>query len=153
MKALSFLFAFAFVTLFLASCGRNSVAQEEATTPEREYPDHPNAPLKQTYYDLEGSWRLYRIDCCGRMMDTLIVPEEHPEKVLNFSKSQVIVTSHDEKEGEKQMRQYTISQDEQGQMMIDLSGGRKGYLRIEDNKMIIDYSYMDLPKEYYKRLK
>ena len=103
---------------------------------------------------LEGSWTMYKEICCGRKNQERTGQDIKAPKRLVFSaNNQVVIT--DLKTKISKTTTYDIETENREESMtityINMGGISKGVFKLEDNELIIDYGYMDLQKEFYKK--
>lgn len=94
---------------------------------------------------IKGTWVIDHEVCCGRISATTY----GGNKSIQFNTKKSIYTIYNGSTIEKQ-GQYSLSTKEIG-TMIQLDDRMPAILRITDGKLFIDWSYMDLRREVYKR--
>lgn len=94
---------------------------------------------------IKGEWKIDHEVCCGRNAKTTY----GGNKSIHFNTKKSTYTIYD---GDKieQQGNYTLESQEMG-TMIKLKEGYPAIIRITEGKLFIDWSYMDLRREVYKR--
>lgn len=94
---------------------------------------------------IKGTWVIDHEVCCGRTSATTY----GGNKSIQFDTKKSTYTIYNGSTIEKQGK-YSLSTQEPG-TMIRLDERSPAILRITDGKLYIDWSYMDLKREVYKR--
>lgn len=94
---------------------------------------------------IKGKWNIEHEECCGR---TNTVTYGGNQSIVFNTKKQTYSTY----KGTEKLKsgKYALSSDEKG-TMIQLDDRYPAIIRITDGLLYIDWSYMDLKREVYKR--
>lgn len=102
---------------------------------------------------LIGKWEWEKTICCGRKPEIMKPEDDKKTQFLEFKKdSTVLFYKGDEIEKRKK---YKVNG---GTLVnnvpeIDIEGQQPGILRIAGDELVLDYSYIDLQTEYYRKVK
>lgn len=107
---------------------------------------------------LEGSWLMHKVICCGRKRGV--------QKGRGIKKPKRIVFAANNKVTIKNLRTqesktttYKLETKKEGTnppityIILDVDLPKKGIVRFEGNELVIDYGYMDLQQEFYRKAK
>lgn len=108
---------------------------------------------RSTSQKLEGSWTMYKEVCCGRRnMERTGEQMKMPKQLIFTSNNKITIM--DLKTTESKTTTYKVETTQEGDNpAIEYINyeGKKGVLQFENDELIIDYGYMDLQKEFYRK--
>lgn len=135
------------VTIVFWSCKTN---QQSKTINETMTENNTNTQKTS----LTGGWHWVKTSCCGRMPVITTPQTENKTIVLNLNKDnsfEKIVNGKNVENGTYEIKNGMNGEDFK---TIKLSTvPRDGYISIINDTLIINYGYIDLQTEYYKRVK
>lgn len=107
-----------------------------------------------TTQKLMGEWTMYKEICCGRRSVERTGNDMKKPKSLNFTKPENVAIV-DLKTKATTTINFKLEKEDRGNgnmiEYIRLGDQRRGIIRFEGETLIIDYSFMDLQKEFYKK--
>ena len=99
-----------------------------------------------------GKWKWEKTICCSRMPEVITPDKDEKIQYLEFTPDSTVIFY---KGNEVQKRKtYRVNEGPLVPNMpeINIEGQRTGILRITDDQLVLDYSYIDLQTEYYDRV-
>lgn len=104
--------------------------------------------------NLTGTWTMYKEICCGRLNKERTGNDMQMPKKLEFLKdNEVIVLDLKTNKSKRLAYELTTKENENKVSVsyITFTNKPKGIFKLENNELIIDYGYMDLQKEFYRK--
>ena len=94
---------------------------------------------------IKGVWKIDYVSCCGRVTDTIF----DGNQTIHFDTRHSLYAIY---QGEEKVKSgvFHLQAKKMGTMIL-LDQQYPAILRITDKKLYIDWSYMDLKREVYKR--
>ncbi|MCO5247987.1 MAG: hypothetical protein M9887_03440 [Chitinophagales bacterium] len=129
MRTLKFYFLSIVMAVFLMSC-KSSKSLSETTTIEK---------------SMKGLWNIEYVNCCFRNAVTTYGGKQSIE--FNTKKKTYRLINSD---GVLQKGAYSITKGELG-TMLNLLNQPPALIKVQDDHLVIDWSYMDLSLNVYKR--
>ena len=94
---------------------------------------------------IRGTWKIDHVVCCGRTSSVTYGGKQTITFRPRKSKYKLVLMSNKVEKG-----YYSIEQSKIGQM-LQLADRSPAIIRVEDRKLFIDWSYMDLNLDVYSR--
>lgn len=149
------------LTSLLAGCENTKKVQTDATT---DVPRIEDEVFKRSPVDREvnivaetqaliiGIWQWEKTICCGRLSQVISADSSEYKLFLKFDVDSTVSFYHDD-DLEKKVG-YTITSGNlvKGIPELTIEGERTAILRVTNNQLILDYSYIDLQTEYYYKV-
>ena len=108
--------------------------------------------VKSDGKDLIGEWVWVKTSCCGRMTKDTSPSEEDPQKIISFDEKGA--ASYYSKGSVEKMDNFTYSTGMMGtQTTVKIGDLQPAIYSITyDDKLVLNWGYMDLQIEYYERV-
>ena len=159
MRELSIFFC---IAIILAGCDNTKKVQTESTTevPEMTREELKAEPPVDREIDIAaevealliGAWQWEKTICCGRLSKVISADSSDYELFLKFNVDSTVEFYHDEDLEKKVGYSVTSGNLIKGIPELTIEGERTAILRVTEDQLILDYSYIDLQTEYYYRV-
>lgn len=140
------------IFIVLNACQKkiNPSSQAEAAHKNEVFPKSEAIPFQKQHEQLSGKWIWVKTICCGRTA-RLSTPEIlNQSSALDFNgKGQVKLLKNDTLEATLKYRFFEGFAQENQIMLAIGDNPRAAYFQVQNDTLILDYSYVDLQTEWY----
>lgn len=136
------------VLLFIFGCKSSKESQSSENGASAEQSQKQNLQN-----EILGSWEWMKTVCCFRTPKTVTPDSLGYKKVLKFREDQTVDYFQDGKQTRTDSFKVSYGLMDDDRPVLKIGNGKTALLYIRNDTMIVDYGYMDLQTEYYKRVK
>lgn len=151
MKFLTLLIFLSGVTFSNCESSKKVAAIQDTKTSQETMSTDATTNAKRASQDIMGSWEWVKTDCCGRTSKTTLADPNDEKRVISFDKDGTAMFYTSDPEGRMAKQKFTLGT--MGtQPTIKIGELRPAIFTIKDDMLVLNWGYMDLQIEYYKKV-
>mgnify|MGYP000259422061 CR=1 FL=1 len=135
---------------------KTAAATSTTTTTTTTTTESTTAPTIEQ--QLEGSWLMHKYVCCGRKrVEEMGRGIKKPKQLVFAANNQVTIKNL--RTQESKTTTYQLETKKEGTnppityIILGTTMPKKGIVRFEGTELVLDYQYMDLQQEFYRKAK